>query len=212
MTVAMTGISEATAKKQNIDYDKVFTLSPSNATYYPGAKEMSVKTIFEKTSGKILGAQIVGYKGVDKRCDVFAASIRAGMTAGELTELELCYAPPYSSAKDPVNFAGYVIENTLNGFVKNYHWHDVPELLKSDANFIDVRTAAEYQTGHIDGFINIGLGSLRENLDQIDKSKPVYVCCRSGQRSYLANRILAQNGFDCFNLSGGYWLYKSIIS
>jgi len=213
MTVAMTGISEAAAKKLDIDYDKVFTLSPSNATYYPGATEMSVKTIFEKRTGKILGAQIVGYKGVDKRCDVMAAAIRAGMTATDLTELELCYAPPFSSAKDPVNFAGYVIENTVSGLVKNFHWHDVGILPRDGSvTLLDVRSAAEYQRGHIEGFYNIELDSLRDNMERLDKSKPVYINCRSGQRSYLANRILAQNGFDCYNLSGGYWLYKSIIS
>ena len=213
MTVAMTGISEAAAKKLDIDYDKVFTLSPSNATYYPGATEMSVKTIFEKRTGKILGAQIVGYKGVDKRCDVMAAAIRAGMTATDLTELELCYAPPFSSAKDPVNFAGYVIENTVSGLVKNFHWHDVGILPRDGSvTLLDVRSAAEYQRGHIEGFNNIELDSLRDNMERLDKSKPVYINCRSGQRSYLANRILAQNGFDCYNLSGGYWLYKSIIS
>jgi len=212
MTVAATGISEATAKKQGIDCDKVFTLSPSHATYYPGAREMSVKTVFEKGSGRILGAQIVGYEGVDKRCDVFAAAIRAGMTASELTELELCYAPPYSSAKDPVNFAGYVIENTLCGLVKNFHWHDVGALPRDGSlTLLDVRTAAESRGGGIEGFENIALASLREKLPQMDKAKPVYVHCRSGQRSYLACRILAQNGFDCYNLSGGYWLFKAIV-
>jgi len=212
MTVAMTGISEAYAKKQNIDCDKVFTLSASHATYYPGAREMSVKTIYERTIGKILGAQIVGYEGVDKRCDVLATAIRAGMTSNELIELELCYAPPFSSAKDPVNFAGYVVENTVNGLVKNYHWHEVSALPRDgSAILLDVRSAAEYQKGHIEGFINIALSSLRENLELLDKSKPVYVCCRSGQRSYHACRILTQNGFDCFNLSGGYWVYKAIF-
>jgi len=212
MTVAATGISEATAKKQGLDYDKVFTLSASHATYYPGAKDLSVKTIFEKTTGRILGAQIVGYEGVDKRCDVLATAIRAGMTAGELTGLELCYAPPYSSAKDPVNFAGYVAENALTGLVKNFQWHDADALPRDGSVILlDVRTPGEFENGHIDGFFNIELAALRDRLEELDKSKPVYVCCRSGQRSYNACRILAQNGFDCYNLSGGYWLYKAVI-
>ena len=212
MTVAMTGISETAAKKQDIDCDKVFTLSPSHATYYPGAKEMSVKTVFEKNTGRVLGAQIVGFEGVDKRCDVFAASIRSGMTVDDLTELELCYAPPFSSAKDPVNFAGYVASNTISGLVKNFHWHDVAGLPRDGSlTLIDVRTAAEYAKGSIDGFVNIEVSSLRENLHLLDSAKPVYVNCRSGQRSYLACRILAQNGFECFNLSGGYWLYKAVL-
>jgi len=213
MTVAMTGISEAAAASRDIDYDKVYTLSPSNATYYPGAAEMSVKTIFEKGTGRILGAQIVGFKGVDKRCDVMAAAIRAGMTAGDLTELELCYAPPFSSAKDPVNFAGYVIENTLLGLVKNFHWHDVPGLPRDGSvTLLDVRTPEEYASGSIEGFTNIEISSLRKELALLDKSRPVYVHCRSGQRSYLACRILTQNGFDCFNLSGGYRLYKAVTA
>jgi len=213
LTVAMTGISETTAKKQGLDADKVYTLSPSHAKYYPGAREMSVKTIFEKATGRILGAQIVGFGGVDKRCDVFASAIRAGMTASELTELELCYAPPFSSAKDPVNFAGYVIENTIAGLVKNFHWHDVAALPRDgSATLIDVRDPDEYHRGSLEGFVNLKLDSLRENLGRLDKTKPVYVNCRSGQRSYLACRILAQNGFDCYNLSGGYWLYKAIYS
>ena len=211
MTVATTGISETEAKRQLMDYDKVFTLSPSNASYYPGGREISVKTVFEKSTGKILGAQLVGYKGVDKRCDVFAVAIRAGMTASDLTELELCYAPPFSSAKDPVNFAGYVASNVIKGVVKTFHWHDVDALPRDGSvQLLDVRTPAEYGAGHIDGFVNIEVDALRENLARLDKSKPVYVHCRSGQRSYIACRILTQNGFDCFNLSGGYWLYNEV--
>ena len=212
MTVAVTGITEAAAANQGIDYDKVFTLSASNASYYPGGREMAVKTIFEKTTGRILGAQIVGYKGADKRIDVLAAAIRAGMTATDLTELELCYAPPFSSAKDPINFAGYVIENTVTGLVKNFHWHDVGSLPRDGSvTLLDVRTPGEYKAGCIEGFINIELDSLRENLGRLDAAKPVYVHCRSGLRSYLACRILKQNGFDCFSLSGGYWFYSSIV-
>ena len=211
MTVAVTGITETAAKAGGLNYDKVFTYSASHAGYYPGGSEMSVKTIFDKSTGRILGAQIVGFDGVDKRCDVLAAAIRAGMTAQQLTELELCYAPPYSSAKDPVNFAGFVIENCLTGKIKQFHWHDVDALPRDGSvTLLDVRTPAEYGNGHIEGALNIGVDSLRANLRRLDKAKPVYVNCRSGQRSYIACRILAQNGFDCYNLSGGYRLYNAI--
>jgi len=211
MTVAMTGITEAAARAKGLDYDKVFTYSASHAGYYPGGNSMSVKTIFEKNTGRILGAQIVGFDGVDKRCDILAVAIRAGMTAAQLTELELCYAPPYSSAKDPVNFAGFVIENYLTGKVKHFHWHDVDNLPRDGSvTLLDVRTPGEYEAGRIEGFINIEVDSLRENIGRLDKSKTVYVHCQSGLRSYLACRILAQSGFDCYNLSGGYRLYNAV--
>ncbi len=213
MTVAMTGINERTAKALGLNYDKVYNYSASHASYYPGATYMSIKTIFEKDTGRILGAQIVGFDGVDKRCDVLATAIRAGMTGFDLAELELCYAPPFSSAKDPVNMVGFVIENTLRGLVKNYHWHDVKSLPRDGSVILlDVRTPAEVARGRIDGFINIPLENLRENIDKLDKSKPVYVLCRSGQRSYIACRILMGHGFDAYNLSGGYQLYESVIS
>lgn len=212
LTVASTGINEKTAKRLGLNYDKSFTYSANHASYYPGAKNMSVKTIYEKESGKILGAQIVGYEGSDKRCDVFATAIRAEMTAFDLTRLELCYAPPYGSAKDPVNMAGYVIENILTNKVKIFHWHDVNSLPRDrSVTLLDIRTANEYNRGHINGFINIPLDSLRSRLTEIDKTKPVYVTCQVGLRGYIAARILSQNGFDVYNLSGGYRLYNSIF-
>ena len=211
LTVATTGINEKTAKALGIDYDKVFTLSQSHASYYPGASPISIKTLFEKKTGRILGAQLIGQDGVDKRCDVFAVAIRASLTAFDLTELELCYAPPYGSAKDPVNFAGYVIENVLTGKVKNYHWHDVDSLPRDGSvTLLDVRTVSEHENGAIDGFINIPLDELRERIDELDPEKPVYVHCQSGLRSYIACRILSGKGFDCYNLSGGYRLYSLV--
>lgn len=211
MTVATTGINERVAQAKGLNYDKVFTYSASHATYYPGASNMSIKTIFEKTTGRILGAQIVGYDGVDKRADVLATAIRNGLTAYDLTELELCYAPPFSSAKDPVNMVGFVIENILQGKVQNFHWHDIEELQKNKAlTLLDVRTKQEHSAGKIDGFINIPLDELREHLSELDKSKPIYVHCFSGLRSYLACRILSGQGFKAYNLSGGYRLYSSI--
>ena len=211
MTVAATGMNEKTAKKLGIEYDKSFTYSASHANYYPGAFGMSIKVIFEKKTGKILGAQITGFEGVDKRCDVFATAIRAGMTAYDLTKLELCYAPPYSSAKDPVNMAGYVIENLLTGKSENFHWHDVAALPKDGSvTLLDTRTVMEYTNGHIDGFINIPLDNLRERLSELDPAKKIYVTCQVGLRGYVAARILSGNGFDVANLSGGFRLFSSI--
>ena len=211
MAVAATGVNEKTAKRLNLNYDKAFVWLPGHAGYYPGAKSTSTKIIFEKETGRILGAQMVGFYGVDKRCDVLATAIRAGMTAFDLTRLELCYAPPYSSAKDPVNMAGFVIENLLTGIVKQIHWHDVNALPRDgSALLLDVRTEWEAANGGIEGFINIPLDELRGRMSELDRSKPVYIHCHSGMRSYIAARILSQNGFDAYNLSGGYRLYRSV--
>ena len=213
MTVAATGINEKTAKRLDLEYDKVFLYPPGHAEYYPGAKPMSLKVLFEKNSGKLLGAQIIGAGGVDKRCDVLAVAIRAGMTAFDLARLELCYAPPYSSAKDPVNMVGFAIENVVTGKVKNFHWHDIETLPRDGSvSLLDVRTEEEYAQGGISGFANIPLDSLRDRISELDSSKPVYVNCRSGQRSYIAARILSQNGFDAYNLSGGYRLYRALAN
>jgi len=212
MTVACTGLNEKAAKAAGIDYEKSFTYSASHASYYPGAVNMSVKVLFEKTTGKLIGAQLTGFEGVDKRCDVFATALRAGMTMDDLTKLELCYAPPFSSAKDPVNMAGFTAQNILTGKVKVFHWHDIEKLPRDGSvTLLDVRTQIEYENGHIDGFINIPVDQLRGQLDEMDKSKPVFVTCQVGLRGYIACRILSQNGFDCLNLSGGYRLYKSIF-
>ena len=213
MTVAATGLNEKTAKRLNLDYDKVFLWLPGHAGYYPGSQPMSMKIVFKRESGKILGAQIVGLDGVDKRCDVLAVAIRAGMTAYDLCRLELCYAPPYSSAKDPVNMAGFAIENVLTGKVKNFHWHEVDALPRDGSvTLLDVRTPYEAAQGRIDGFVNIPVDSLRERMGELDPSKPVYAHCHSGMRSYIAARILTQNGFDVYNLSGGYRLYTAVHS
>ena len=208
MTVATTGVNERAAKAAGLDYDKVYTYSNSHASYYPGSTGMSIKTLYEKGTGKILGAQIVGFDGVDKRCDVLATAIRAGMTAKDLTELELCYAPPFGSAKDPVNFVGYVIENTLAGRVKNFFWDDVAKLPRDGSvTLLDVRTDLERENGqYIEGFIHIPVDELRARAGELDKSKPVYIHCRTGLRSYVACCMLAGMGFDCYNLSGGWRL------
>ena len=187
MTVATTGVNERTAKAAGLNYDKVYTYSNSHASYYPGSTGMSIKTIYEKGTGRILGAQIVGFDGVDKRCDVLATAIRAGMTASDLCDLELCYAPPFGSAKDPVNFVGYVIENTLSGQVKNFFWDDVASLPRDGSvTLLDVRTDSERGNGqYIEGFLHIPVDELRQRAGELDKSKPVYIHCRTGLRSYV---------------------------
>lgn len=212
MTVATTGLNEKAAKSAGIDYDKTYTYSGSHASYYPGASNMSIKALWDKKTLKILGAQIVGFDGVDKRMDVIATAIRLGAKITDLANLELCYAPPFGSAKDPVNMLGFVAENITTGKVKQFFWHDVERLPRDGSvTLIDVRTVTEVSRGKIDGFINIPLDSLRERIGEIPKDKPVYVHCHSGLRSYIAYRILVGNGYDCFNLAGGWRLYESVI-
>lgn len=210
MTVATTGINERTAKNAGIDFDKFYLSPASHASYYPGGSVMSIKVLYEKQNYRLLGVQIVGHDGVDKRIDVFATAMRAGLSAVQLKDLDLAYAPPYSSAKDPVNMAGYIAENLAKGLVKQFHWENFPSMPHNDITLLDTRTAEEYNRGHIDGFLHIPLDELRERLSELSHDKPIYVTCQSGLRSYLACRILSQNGFDCYNISGGYRLYESI--
>lgn len=212
MTGAVTGINEKTAEAAGIVYDKVVLSPVSHAAYYPGGQTMYIKVLYEKETLRLLGAQIAGYEGVDKRIDVIAAAIRMGMTADKLAELELAYAPPYSSAKDPVNMAGFMIENLETEKVAQFHWNDV-EKLKCDGSMtlIDVRTAEEFDSGHIKGFFNIPVDELREHIEEFDIKKPVYVVCQSGLRSYIACCILSQYGFECYNLSGGYGFYSAVM-
>lgn len=213
MTVATTGLSEKSAKAAGIAYDKTYTYSGSHASYYPGASNMSVKILWDKMTHKLIGAQIVGFDGVDKRMDVLATAIRFGAKVTDLANLELCYAPPFGSAKDPVNMAGFVAENVISGKVKQFFWHDVENLPRDGSvTLLDTRTQTERAGGMIDGFIHIPLDSLRENLHQVPKDRPVYVHCHSGLRSYIACRILAGNGYDCYNLAGGWRLYESVIN
>lgn len=212
MTGAVTGINEKTAEAAGIVYDKVVLSPVSHAAYYPGGQTMYMKVLYEKETLRLLGAQIAGYEGVDKRIDVIAAAIRMGMTADKLAELELAYAPPYSSAKDPVNMAGFMIENLETEKVAQFHWNEV-EKLKCDGSMtlIDVRTAEEFDSGHIKGFFNIPVDELREHIEEFDIKKPVYVVCQSGLRSYIACCILSQHGFECYNLSGGYGFYSAVM-
>ena len=212
MTVAATGLNEKRAKKAGIEYDKSYTYSASHASYYPGAENMSVKVLWDKQTHKLLGAQIVGFDGVDKRMDVLAAAIRFGAKVTELKELELCYAPPFGSAKDPVNMVGYVAENVISGKVKQFFWNDVEALPRDGSvTLLDVRTESEAARGMIGGFVNIPLDDLRDGLENIPKDKPVYVYCHSGLRSYIAYRLLSGYGYDCYNLAGGWRLYESVV-
>ncbi len=209
MTVAVTGSNERVLKDAGIEYEKSYTFSASNASYYPGASFMTIKLLFQKKTGKLLGAQITGYKGVDKRMDVLATAIKANMTVQDLTNLELSYAPPFGSAKDPVNMAGYVASNILNGDVKIFHWQDVADLDTSKVTLLDVRTEDEFANGTLEGAVNIPVDELRERLHELNPKKPVYVFCQIGLRGYIAYRILIQNGFtDVYNLSGGYRFYS----
>lgn len=212
MTVATTGINEQTAKQAGLDCDKIYLSPASHASYYPGAQAMTMKIVFEKGSYRLLGAQIVGYEGADKRIDVLATAIRAGLAGYELKELELAYAPPYSSAKDPVNMAGYIFDNLMSGRFRQFFWDEIDALPRDGSvTLLDTRTTEEFACGHVEGFINIPLDELREHLEELAKDKPVYVICQSGLRSYLACRILMQNGFDCRNFSGGWRLYASVF-
>ena len=212
MTAAVTGLNEGAAQAAKIAYDKVFLSPASHAGYYPGGKVMSMKVLFEKGSGRLLGAQIVGYDGVDKRIDVLATAIHAGMRAADLAELDLAYAPPFSSAKDPVNMAGFMAENIQNGILKQFFWDEVDALPRDGSvTLLDTRTAGEYARGHFDGFINIPVDELRERIGELEAGKPIYVNCQSGLRSYIACRILAGHGFDCYNFSGGYRVYEAIM-
>ena len=213
MTAASTGVNETNARKAGLDVDTVILSPMSHAGYYPGGKVMTMKVVFEKETYRLLGAQIVGYEGVDKRIDVLATAIRAGLKATELKDLDLAYAPPYSSAKDPVNMAGFMIENIANGVLKQWHLADADNLPRDGSvTLLDTRTVWEYTQGHIDGFANIPVDELRERLGELDKSKPVYVICQSGLRSYIACRILAGNDFECYNFSGGFRFYDAVMN
>ena len=211
MTAATTGVNETNAKKAGLDVDTVILSPMSHAGYYPGGKVMTMKVVFEKETYRLLGAQIVGYEGVDKRIDVLATAIRTGLKSTELKDLDLAYAPPYSSAKDPVNMAGFMIENIAKGVLKQWHLADVDTLPRDGSvTLLDARTPREYALGHIEGFRNIPVDELRQRLDEVEPGKPVYVICQSGLRSYIACRILAGHGYEAYNFSGGFRFYDAV--
>ena len=213
MTAALTGINERTAKTAGLNADTVILSPMSHAGYYPGGKVMTVKVVFEKGTYRLLGAQIVGYDGVDKRIDVLATAIRAGLKATDLKDLDLAYAPPYSSAKDPVNMAGFMIDNIANGVLKQWHLEDAYKLPRDGSvTLLDTRTVGEYTQGHIEGFKNIPVDELRERLDEVEKGKSVYVICQSGLRSYIASRILEGSGYTAYNFAGGFRFFDAVMN
>lgn len=208
LVVAVTGVNEKTLKKLGREYLTCYLHPASHATYYPGAEDLALKLLFTPGEGKVLGAQLVGREGVDKRIDVIATAIRGGMTVYDLQELELAYAPPFSSAKDPVNMAGYVAANIISGENPPFYWHQLADLDPDNTVLLDVRTEKEVETGSIPGSINIPVDELRQRIHEIPRDKDIYIYCRVGLRGYIAARILQQHGFTRLkNLSGGYLTY-----
>lgn len=212
MTAAFTGLNERAARAAGLDYEKIILAPASHASYYPGGNLMTIKLLFARDSQKIIGAQIVGFDGVDKRLDVLATAMQAGLTVLALKDIDLAYAPPYSSAKDPVNMAGFIAENVVTGKLRQFFYEDLVALPQDGSiTMLDARTPAEYAQGHAEGFdINIPVDELRGRLHELDKGKPVYVMCRTGLRSYIACRQLMQAGFECYNFAGGYLYYASV--
>lgn len=210
LTIASTGLTERAAARAGIDADHVVLSPASHATYYPGAGSMTMKVLFERGSGRILGAQIIGTDGADKRIDVIATAIRAHMTAADLIELDLAYAPPYSSAKDPVNMAGYMIENVLEGRVEQMTWSEALEPA-GDEVLLDTRTEGEHARGTIEGALHIPVDELRDRLGELPRDRRLRVFCQSGLRSYVACRILMQHGFSCANVAGGYGFFQETV-
>ena len=211
LTAAATGLNEGGARRAGLDYDKVI-LSPMNhAGYYPGGQLLTMKVLFEKETYRLLGAQIIGYQGVDKHIDILATAIHAGLKATDLKDLDLAYAPPYSSAKAPVNMAGFMVDNIAQGRMKQWYLEDVDTLPRDGSvTLLDTRTPMEYAGGYIPGFRNIPVDDLRERLDEIEPGKPVYVICQSGLRSYIASRILEEKGFEAYNFTGGFRYYAAV--
>ncbi len=210
MTVALTGLGETALRHTDLPFMKAVIVAPSHAGYYPGAQPMTVKVLFDRTSGQLYGAQITGYEGVDKRIDVLATALRARMTVFDLQHLELAYAPPYSSSKDPVNVVGYVAGNILEKRAKVVFAEEL-ESQPENLTLVDVRNPDEYAAGSIEGAINLPLPELRARLDSLDKSKPVCVTCQIGLRGYVSAEILRHAGFDVRNLMGGYHLYANML-
>lgn len=212
LSVASTGLNEKTLKKFGIPYKTAIVTRGHHAGYYPGAKNMVLKVIFDE-NGKIFGAQAVGEAGVDKRIDVIATAIKGNLTVYDLPEIEITYAPPFNSAKDPVNIAGYAAENILKGDLEMVNYDEFWDFVKeNDAIILDVRTSKEFSGGAIEGAININVDDLRANLEKLDKNKMYAIYCQVGLRGYLANRIMRNNGFRAVNLNGGYNLWSKVQS
>lgn len=209
-TVAMTGASEKTLRQRAVRYEKVYIHPMQHAGYFPGAQQMMLKLLFDPESGRVLGAQAIGGDGVDKRIDVLATAIQAGLTVFDLEEVELAYAPQYGSAKDPINMAGFVASNVVRGDDHVVHVADLDELDPESVTIVDVRQPAEFERGAVPNARLHPLPNLRDQLDQIPTDKPVIVYCQAGQRGYFASRILQQHGYDVRNLSGGYLTFAAV--
>ena len=211
MTAASTGLSERILRINGLPYRVIHVSGKDHAGYYPGATDVTLKLLFEPTSGKIYGAQGVGKKGVDKRIDILATAIKGNLTIFDLPELEFTYAPPFGSAKDPVNMLGYAALNLVEGLSDNIQWYELEEELAAGKKFLDVRTTSEFQQGHLKvDTVHIPLNELRERLGELDKLQDYIVSCHSGLRSYIAERILKQAGFSVKNLDGAFALYKMV--
>lgn len=211
--ITATGLNETMAKRGGYNAESIVLSPISKAGYYPGSKAMTMKITFDKKSHHILGAQIFGMDGVDKRIDVIATAIRAKLKATDLPDLELAYAPPFSLPKDPVNIAGFIIENVLTGKVNQVNYQELMTLPKDGSvTFLDVRSEFEFARGSAEAFINLPLDNLRRKINELPKDKKVIVMCQSGLRSYLATRILKQHGFDAYNFVGGYAFYRAITA
>ena len=211
VAVASTGTNEKTLKKMNIPYDAVHLHPPSHASYYPGASRLTMKVLFNPQTGKLLGAQMIGKDGVDKRIDVFATALKAGMTAHDLEDLELAYAPPFGSAKDPINLAGMVAEHAIKGEVENCQWHEIAKLDPHKTVILDVRDEDEREEGYIPGSLHIPLPNLRIRFTELPKDQEIITYCQTGQRSYFASRFLVQQGFKVRNLTGAYCTWKVAV-
>ena len=209
MTAASTGLSERILSMNQLPYKVLHISGKDHAGYYPGATDMTLKLLFDPTTGKIYGAQGVGKKGVDKRIDILSTALKGNLTVFDLPELEFTYAPPFGSAKDPVNMLGYAALNLIEGLSDNVQWYQLEDELAKGKKFLDVRTNGEFQSGRLKvDTIHIPLNELRERLDELDKNQAYIVSCHSGLRSYIAERILKQAGFTVQNLDGAYSLYK----
>jgi CoA-disulfide reductase len=208
LTVAMTGATEKELKKAGVDFEKIYLHPANHVGYYPGAKQMHIKVLFTRPEGRVLGVQIVGKDGVDKRIDVFATAIHAGMTVFDLQELELAYAPPYGSGKDPVNMAGYAAANILDGTAVIGHFEE----LETNSFIVDVRSNSEFSSGNVPGAIHIPVEQTRSRLNELPKDKTINLYCSVGIRSYVASRILRQKGFDAKSIAGGYSTYMARTS
>lgn len=211
LAAASTGLNERLAKSLGYEVQVVHTLGKHHAGYYPGATDIHFKLVFDAKDGRILGAQAVGQNGVDKRIDVIATAIKAGLTVYDLPELELTYAPPFGAAKDPVNMIGYASLNLLEGLSENVQWHQLASLIEQGAKVLDVRTPAELKAGRFPNSVHIPLDELRERLDELEKDTTYIISCHSGLRSYIAERLLKSQGYLAKNLDGGFAIYNSVL-